>query len=532
MKALIYLNVRLLKNTIVAALRNPKVIMPFLFLATLLSLPILTFYSLDLPSFALPFTARGVRTALFSFLTFITWATVIHSTTKSTLVFSLSEIDLLFPSPLKRKTILFNRLFINYVKIMAQYLLLAGLGLFLISSVFGVIIWPRILFLWLAIVLIMVFASNLGDLVSLVSSHYSELRRARNRRIFMGAGLLFLGFLAVRALLEIARGAPFSRAVMEVLNSTVVKTLMYPMAAASDVAVAWTLTGSIALKILVLVVLSGSSVWAVLSVEAHFYEASEATSRELWESLQKARRQEVVVSESFVKKMLTIAPFGTGSTALIWKNLVGLLRDIRSLVPTFIMATFFFSVMVLRGGTGSEEFFFALFMLFFLMFVTAGYIRWDFREDLRRIEILKLVPDSNFRIVASEVAVPTLFSTAISYFFLVVSVFLYRGAEHQGILVAFSVVALPLFGVIIVTLLNLAALYYPPQTGNQTLPGILSMIGMMAVLTPSLLIGLVLVAADRLYVALGVVFLMNVVIAVGLLKVLARKYHTFDLTSS
>jgi ABC-2 type transport system permease protein len=532
MKALLYLNLRLLKNTIMAALRNPKVVLPFLFLGTLLSFPILTFYSLDSPSLPLPFTTETVKPALFSFLTFITWMTVIHSTTKSTLVFSLSEIDFLFPSPLKRKTILFNRLLINYAKIMVQYLFLAGFGLLMISSVFGIIIWPRILFLWLAIVLIMMFASNLGDLVSLVSSHYSELRRTRNRRILMGAGLLFLGFLGARTLLEVVRGEPVSRAAMEALNSTVVRILMYPMAAASDVAVAWTLTVSTALEILFLLGLSVLSIWAVLSVETHFYEASEATSRELWQSLQKIRRQEVVVSESFVKRMLKIAPFGTGSTALIWKNLVGLLRDIRSLLPTFVMAAIFFSVMVARGGRGGEEFYFALFMLFFLVFVTAGYIRWDLREDLRRIEIIKLIPDSNFRIVLSEVAVPALFSTLISYLFLGISVFLYQGAEHEGLLVAFSVLALPLFGVMMVSLLNLAALYYPPQTGNQSIPGILSMFGMMIVLMPSLLVGLLLVAVGRLYMALGVVFLVNVMIAGALLKLLARKYRTFDLTAA
>ncbi|MBU7013545.1 MAG: hypothetical protein HXS52_11205 [Theionarchaea archaeon] len=532
MKALLYLNLRLLKNSISTALRNPKVILPFLFLGTLLGFPILIFYSLDFPSLPLPFTTETVKPALFSFMTFVTWVTVIHSTTKSTLVFSLSEIDFLFPSPLRRKTILFNRLLINYVKITTQYLFFAGFGLLMISSVFGIIIWPRIVFLWLAIVFIMIFASNLGDLVSLVSSHYSEIRRTRNRKILIGAGLLFLGFLGARILLELARGESLPRAVIETLNSTVVRIAMYPMAAASDVAVAWTLTVGTALKILALLALSASTTWAVLSVEAHFYEASEATSRELWESLQKLKRQEVVVSESFVKKMLIIRPFGMGSTALIWKNLVGLLRDIRSLLPTFIMAAIFFSVMVFRGGRSGEDFYLALFLLFFLVFVTAGYIRWDFREDLRRIEILKSIPDSNFRIVVSEVAVPALFSTLISYVFLGISVFLYRGAAHEGLLVAFSALALPLFGLIIVSLLNLAALYYPPQTGNQAIPGILSMVGMMVILVPSLLMGLFLVAVGRLHVALVVVFVINAVIAVGLLTLLARKYRTFDLTTA
>jgi hypothetical protein len=483
---------------------------------------------LDIPPEPPPYTSETIKPVIFSFITFITWMTVIHSITKNTLVFSLSEIDFLFPSPMKRRTILFNRMVVNYIKIALQYLLMSGLILFIASSFYNFSFWPRIVFVWTAVVFSMVFASNLGDLISLVSSHYSELKRKRNQKIFIGITIIFLAVTAVYVYSLMAEGTPFMEAVAEVLNSAVVRGIMYPMATAADVAVAWKITSAITIKIVILAVLCVTTTWGVLSVETHFYEASETTSRELWKSVQKMRRHEVVVSESFVKKMLKVNPFGRGATALVWKNVVGITRDIRTVLPTVVMAVIFFVLTLVRGG----EFYSALFLVFFLVFVTTGYIRWDFREDLRRIEIIKLIPDSNFRIVLSEIAVPSIFSTLISYIFLITAFFVFPDAEFKLILTGFCVVALPLFSVIMVTILNLSALYYPPPTNNQAIPGVLALVAMIAVIMPSSLLGMLFVLLDMVYLGLLLVILVNGVVAVVLLKMLARKFRIFDLTTS
>jgi hypothetical protein len=531
MKALLYLNVHLLKNSILQFLKNPKIVVPGVFMAVLFSIPLIVLYTFELPQFPFPYTTETVKPILFSFFSFITWVTIIHSTTKSTLVFSLSEIDFLFPSPLTRKIILLNRLLINYLKIGGQYLALGGVMLFIFSSLFDFAFWPRILFLWVALVLIMIFASNIGDLISLMSSHYSELSRKRNRRIIVMGAVVLVGGIFFYVYWLTSQGIPLINAVLQALNSSIVRAVMYPMAAAADIAVAWHFTSLLGIKILFLTLLCIGTIIGVLSVETHFYEASETTSREIWQSVQKMRQQDVVVSESFIKKiqkMRTIKPFGTKATALIWKNLVGLLRDVRTLIPTVTMAAIFFVIMVVRGG----EFYSAVFLLFFMVFITSGYIRWDFRQDLRRIEIIKLVPDSNFKIVVSEIAVPCIVSTLISYCFLIVTYCMFPSVEFKVLLTVFSLVGIPLFSVIMVSILNLSALYYPPHTTNQAIPGILSMVGMMIVITPSILLGMIFLTLNLVYAGLAAVLLVNVVTAVVILKILARKYRTFDSTTA
>ena len=528
MKTLMYLNVHILKNTLVKTLKNPRQIVPALFIALLFGFPLVTLFTIDVPKTAPPYTTETVKPIIFSFFTFITWMTVINSATKNTLVFSLSEIDFLFPSPLKRKTILLNRMSINYVKLAVQYLGIDVFILFLFSIMYEFSFFPRILFFWLATLLAMIFASNLGGIVSLVSSHLSELKRSRNRKIIIIVFLLFVGILSGYTAWYTTQGVPVTEALVKALNSSVVRILMYPMAAASDVAVAWKLTLDTGVKMLFLAGLCIVTTFGVLSVETHFYEASEVVSREVWESVHKLRRQEVVVSESFVRKMFKIQPFGRGSTALAWKNLVGMIRDIRSLLPTIFMAIFLFFMMFFRGG----EFFSALFFLFFLVFITSGYIRWDFREDLRRIEIIKLIPDSNFRIVLSEIAVPAAFSVVVSYIFLGITFFAFPDAESKVLLTVFSLCALPLFSVIMVTIANLSALYYPPQTNSQAIPGILSLIFMVVVLTPSLLLMVFFLVLGKLHIGLILVLLLNLGVALTLLNLLARKYRIFDLTAT
>lgn len=531
MKALLYLNVHILKNTILKFLKDPKTVIPGLFMIGMFSIPVVVLFTFEFPQFPFPYTTETVKPILFSFFSFITWVTIIHSTTKSTLVFSLPEIDFLFPSPLNRKTILLNRLIINYLKIAGQYLALGGVMLFIFSSVFNFVFWPRILFLWTSIVLIMVFASNIGDLISLMSSHYSELNRKRNRKMIIVGAALFVSGVFLYVYWLTLQGIPVIDAVINALNSSVVRAIMYPMAAAADIAVAWQFTPLIGVKIFFLVIVCMGTTAGVLSVETHFYEASETTSREIWESVQKIKQRDVVVSESFIRKiqkMRTIHPFGNKATAIIWKNMVGLLRDIRTLIPTVFMAAIFFVIMVVRGG----EFYSAIFLLFFLVFITSGYIRWDFRQDLKRIEIIKLVPDSNMKIVASEIAVPCIVSTLISYIFLLLTYFMFPSVEFKILLTVFSAVGIPLFSVIMVSILNLSALYYPPHTTNQAVPGVLSMVGMMIVVSPSLILGMIFLSLNMVYVGLAAVLLVTIITAVVMLKILARKYRTYDSTTA
>jgi hypothetical protein len=530
MNALLYLNLQLLKNRIIVFVKTPKHIIPTIILFSIFIFPMIAIHSLDVPTMEPPYTSETVKPIIFSFLTFIIWVNIIQATTKDTLIFSLPEIDFLFPSPLKRKMILLNRILTGYLTSGAQFLGLIGFILFIFSTVFIFSLWRRLFFMWSGIVLALIFTSNLGGIISLISSHLPEMNRSRNRNILIGIVMGFLAIIGGSIIWYMNQGLSVLDAMRTVLNSVVMRALMYPLAIASDISVAWRFTPLLFLKMLLLITLCGVTLGIILSIEAHFYEASEASSRELWQSLEKVKRQEIIVSESFAKRMKTIAPFGRGATTLIWKNLTGLFRDIRNVIPTIILACFFFLMTLIRGF--QDDFIFSLIFLFFIALITSNNIRWDLREDLRRIEIIKLIPDSNFRIITSEITTPILFSTFICYIFLVLNYIIYPPSPDKGLLTGFAIGALPLFSLVIVAISNLSVLYYPPQTNTQLIPSLLSILGMIVVITPSAVILLLFYLMDRLFLGLILMLLINVLSAFILLKVLAWKYRTFDLTIS
>lgn len=530
MNALTYLNIKLLKNRVKIFVKTPKHIIPTIIFFSIFIIPFMAFHSLEISPLDPIYTAETVRPIIFSFLTFIAMVNIIQATTRDTLIFSLSEIDFLFPSPLSRKTILLNRIFTGYLTSGIQFLGMIGFILFVLSSIFAFSLERRIFFMWSGIMLALMFTSNLGGIVSLISSHFTEVKRSRNRRIFLGLAITFLGILGGSIMWYMNQGLSIIESVMTVLDSVVVRILVYPLAIASDVAVAWAFTPLIALKMIVLIALCVATLGIILSIEAHFYEISETSSRELWQSLDKIRRQEIIVSESFAKRVKSIKPFGKGSTALIWKNLTGLLRDIRNLIPTIILACFFFLMTIIREI--QTDFAFSMIFLFFIALITSSNIRWDFREDLRRIEIIKLIPDSNFKIISSEIAVPILFSTVVSYLFLAINFFIYPSSPDKGVITAFALGALPLFSTVIVTISNLSVLYYPPQTNTQLIPSLLSLIGMIVVVIPSGFILIFSYLMDRLYLGLILMLIVNFCIALVLMKLLAWKYRKFDITIS
>lgn len=530
MNALVYLNILLLKNRIKEFLKTPKHIIPTLILFFIFVFPFIAFHLLEIPQEEPIYTAKTVRPILFSFLTFIFWVNIIQATTKDTLIFSLSEIDFLFPSPLKRKTILLNRILTGYITSSLQFLALIGFMLFVFSAIFSFSVWRRVIFMWSGVVLALIFATNLGGIISLISSHLPEVKRSRNQKILLSLVMGFVGILVGSIFLYTDQGYPLLAAAQKVLNSVVIRVLVYPLAIASDIAVAWTLSLPLLLKMTLLVSLCVMTLGIILTIEAHFYEASEISSRELWQSLEKVRRQEIIVSESFAKRIKTIPPFGKGATALIWKNLTGLLRDIRNLIPTLLLVCFFFIITVIRGT--QMDFIFSLMFLFFIVMITSSNIRWDFREDLRRIEIIKLIPDSNFKIIASEITTPVLFSTLVCYSFLICNFFLYPPSPDKGVLTVFTLGALPLFSTIIVAIHNLSVLYYPPQTNTQLIPSLLSMLGVVAIGIPSAGILMLFYLMDELKLGLILVLCFTGVTALVVTKLLAWKYRNFDLTIS
>lgn len=520
MNAFLYLELHLVKNRFISTLKSPKQVLPYLIIGSICAFPLLMLYSLGLPPMEPPFTALSIKPTLFSFMAITMWILVFYSVTGNALVFTLPEIDFLFPSPRGRKTILFNRMITEYGVYTALAFLVIGFLLWALSLTFVFSVWHRFIFLWMAVTLLMVFAFNVGWLIVLLGSTLSELRYSRLKTVVIGIFLVVIGIFLLAVYQEVSAGAELTDAALSVLNSTVMRVMMAPAALAADVAVAWKVSFSVMAKILGLLLVDIITLGTVLSVKSHFYETSEAISRKRWMVRKKAYAKEVVVSESFARRMFKIHPFGVGSTALIWKNLASALRDIRNLGAVSALAAFYFIYSYILG---ESSVFFAL----PLALIAANNLRWDLREDIRRVEIIKLVPESNWRIVLSEITVPSVLAMVVSYAFLIVSflAFPIHGAEAG--LFWFSLAFLPLFCIITTTLCNVAVLYYPPQTDSQILSTVVGLILAGVVFTPLLVLIILVHGVYSILLAL----LAYGIVAFFFLKLLERKYRLFEIVS-
>ncbi|MBU7016749.1 MAG: hypothetical protein HXS44_04525 [Theionarchaea archaeon] len=520
MKALLYLNVHLFKNKLMSITRNPKQVAPFLVVAFLfLFMSVANFILFrDLTFVALPFSSQMVKPYVFTFLVIATWFLIIYFSGRNMLIFSLSEIDFLFPSPLKRKTLLLNRILTNYALYFFFILGFSGYALFNSSLMFGFSFWRRAIFIWIAAMSTVVLAINIGLIISLVISRFSELKQSRFRWVPLCVLLIFAGALSAYTFWLNREGVPLIDAVITAFNSSVVKGFMIPPGLAADVAVSWTLTVDVGLKIVFLVFLCAITLWGILSVETHFYETAETISRQRWEQREKLKRLQVVVSEPFARRMFKVHPFGWKSTVLIWKNLVGATRDARNLFTAAVFVVLYAFIFTRYFGIG------AIFSFFIALIVVQG-IRWDFREDLRRIEIIKLIPDSNSRIVLSEIAVTTFLSIVFSYSYVFVS-YLLSSPDRLNVPLGFTLGFLPLFCMIVVVVYNITALYYPQQ--DQRVVGMVGMLCASVVCVP--LVILVIFFSVSRY-GLILVFPLYAVIAFVLFVLLQRKYRLLDVTN-
>ncbi|MBU7014992.1 MAG: hypothetical protein HXS43_09205 [Theionarchaea archaeon] len=520
MNAFLYLGLHLVKNRFISTAKSPKQVIPFLVIGVIAAFPLLTLYTLGLPPTEPPFTALSIKPVLFSFMAITMWVLVFYSITGNALVFSLPEIDFLFPSPLSRRTILLNRTLIQYALHAALAFVSGGFLFWVFSFAFMFNVWHRLVFSWIALTLLMVFAFNLGWLIVLLGSNLSELKYSRLKTVVIGTCLVVVGLFLAGVYQETVRGTELSDAALSVLNSTVMRAAMAPAVLAVDVALAWKISFSVIAKILGLLFVDAVTLGAVLSVKSHYYEASEAISRKQWTLRKKAYAKEVVVSESFARKMFKIRPFGVGSTALIWKNLTSALRDIRNLGAVSALAAFYFIYSYILGES-------SVFFSIPLALIAANNLRWDLREDIRRVEIIKLIPESNWRIILSEIAVPSVLAMAVSYAFLITSflAFPMRGTDAE--LFWFTLVFLPLFCIIATTLCNVAVLYYPPQTESQMLAAVIGLILTGVVFAPLLVIIIMVHGIDSILLAL----LAYGIIAFFSLKLLERKYGLFEIVS-
>lgn len=364
------------------------------------------------------------------------------------LEFTETEIAFLFPAPLRRRDILLYKI----VRAQPQALFSA-----LIMTVLGW--WRHGLFIgvWAAI-------SVLGVYFTLVS-----LGRARLRLMRIGflarlagvaaivAGLFWIAKSEVSAInFRALKNAPQVMNALSVpFEKPLIRTILFIPHLIASAAIPRSV-GMLAISVPAALALGVTFFFIANALNVSFEEASIATSQKRAARKDRARSQR---SGSFVMFRRAPAPFrlqetGPVEVAVVWKNLIALMRNSIAWVVVFASIMAFMLALALWShetttytAIGSMLIFMAC--LFPLM--GPNVFTNDLRLDIPRLEVLKSYPISGERLIAAEIAAPLLVISILEMLFATsASIMIGMGEVHKYT----KLVATPQF-IVVVLLLTL-----------------------------------------------------------------------------
>jgi hypothetical protein len=330
------------------------------------------------------------------------------------LEFSETEIAFLFPAPLRRRDILLYKI----VRAQPQALFTA-----LLMTVFGW--WRNGLFVgvWAAI-------SVLGVYFTLVS-----LGRARLRLMHIGFLARLAGVSAIVAALfwlgksEISkidfRALKNAPQVMNALSvpfhKPLIRTILFIPRLIASAAIPPSFA-MLAISVPMVIALGVTFFFIAAGLNVSFEEASIGASQKKAARQQRVRGQR---SGTFVMFRRAPAPFklretGPIETAVIWKNLIALMRNSIAWVVIFVVLLVFLFGMALWShnevgytGIGTA----LLFMACIFPVLAPNIFANDLRLDMPRLEVLKSYPITGERLIAAEIAAPLLVISILEMLF-------------------------------------------------------------------------------------------------------------------
>jgi hypothetical protein len=562
MRALVYLALRRLINSLKRAVKNPRVLLPALFFAgiVLLMLASLGVKSQGAEGGSPPFTPQEFVTggpgaliaAIRSVLLVSLFTSVVTALGNGALFFQPSDVDFLFPAPLSRRGILSFQMLGRYARMILPsiYLPLAfgGATLTAMVQISPVHLWPGMLGMWL----FFIATANCAQAALLARTAQPERndtqaarRLAAVRRLLIVISLLLLialAWVAFRTSL-MSVGGPGSlgqtiRALLRVINSEAVSVALLPVAWASDLLlVAFTGWTPVAVgKLLGLFALAGGSLLLLFSRERDFYEgALEVTERRtrLVNAVQSGDAGTMLAQMAQDGHLLpgkTVPVIGTGAWAILWKDLISLTRTpLRSWMTLLFIAAFPAALGIAVGGRRSE-----LAVLLWLVLFTlnmANLFLLSVRDMVRRVDITKALPIAAARILMGELALSITQLTLLGAFSL--SLMALAGVARGSVLGA-ALLILPTLAALLLFIQTCFVLIYPQRrddAAQNAVAGFVSLGACVVALLPALLVGISLFVVQAPSLILGVgVTLANGLAAFVALQVAAYLWQRFDPT--
>jgi len=438
-----------------------------------------------------------IKTAAFILLSLGSLSVMYGAFGSGIMVFSLVQIDFLFPTPVNRRHVLILKLAKDYIK----YLTFVALAFLYFSTQLlrevNVPLFPMGLITIASVTALILTVVNISHTINIVFTFGFE--RLRQARLLLKAAIVVIPASAI--VFGFFRYQVTGNAIQSLLlaaNSPLMNVILAPVHWCADLALApllgvtpeeWT-------NFWLLWVLAAGSFILLLSRNENLYEPSLGVSAKV------ARRRQLFKSRGFAEmrveklrekgtkrvKGLAIPFFGLGATALIWKSLTIRYRTTQSQL-IFMLILPLIIVYVVRHYLGSNDMIrYTPFLMIYLAWIFLLSTLVDLRADLKFVNILKSMPIAPWKIVCSQIASSLIYLTAGTTLF-AIYIYLLLPLARTEILVACAI-AVPFIGFANVSAALLVGLLYP-DARDFTTNYVSGMIGGMiciAAMAPTIII--------------------------------------------
>lgn len=357
--------------------------------------------------------------------------------------FSLAETQYLFTAPLTRRQVIDFKLLRSQLALLVSA---AITGVFLSRGVLGGFRVLHILGLWLVYATLQLHTGGVAVLRATLAEHGTTgLRRRLVTLVFLGA-VVGLGWWSLRSHLPGVVAAfnhgPASgyAALVAAMHSGILGVLVWPLEAVLGPFRAPDAAAFAARLPAALLVLAGHYVWVVrstLSFEEAAVEHAVKVARRL-EAIRQGRAMGRPLRAPRAHGIrLPLAATGAPSAAILWKNTMAAIRDSSPRMLILFVALIIAGSLVAGGGpTGARDILAAILLGVGGIALLFGplAVRFDLRQDLEMLEVLKSYPVRGREIVRGEIAGPIVLLGAIAWICLAGGVLAFAGSRVESVL--------------------------------------------------------------------------------------------------
>ena len=446
------------------------------------------------------------------------------------IAFTGAEVDFLFPGPFSRRSLLGYKIIKTTIGALFTTVVFSILFLHYGQSWFSCLIG-----IWLTIQFMQLFAMS----ATMVGQTIGERAYTGARRFVLGTVIAIVLIAVAPAINAHMHDSP--TALMKRVQGTVAgQVMLAPFNVLARTIAAPAMSMDLAKWASIALLMDLCMLGLVIGLDANYLETSTIVSQRRYERSQRIRRggASAVSWPGGPQFRLAMLPWLGGVGPIAWRQLVGAARSTRGLFTIFGILAIIAGSFAYHRGDSLYSLQQLLGTAAWMNVVFISMLKFDFRDELDRLDLLRSLPIRPLAVAAAELVAPVLLLTAMQAMLLVAVSFSFK--EARPILIWAAAFAVP-FNVLLAAIENLLFLMFPLRAvgliagdmqlfGRQMVVFMCKFLLLMAALAFAAVFGLIgYIVGNKSWPLFGVgMWIALTLVALGTIPLLARAYARFD----